>query len=84
MRESCEPYRGYAIEVHVSVSHAISFSGVQRRYTVSWAIYSADDAVAPVASFPERVDFVSHDGAFTYGEKRARAFIDCTLACNSA
>jgi hypothetical protein len=83
MHQSCKPYRGYAIEVRVVPSHVIAFSGMQRRYAVSWSIYSTDDGIAPVASFPERVDFISHDGAFLYGEKRAQAFIDCMLACES-
>jgi hypothetical protein len=83
MHQSCKPYRGYAIEVRVTPSHVIAFRGMQRRYAVSWSIYSADDGIAPVASFPERVDFISHDGAFLYGEKRAQAFIDCMFACES-
>ena len=84
MRNSCEPYCGYTIEVHVSTSHAISLSGIQRRYyKVAWSIYSVDDAVAPVASVPERVDFISYDGAFNYGEKQAREFIDSKSACDS-
>ena len=37
MRRPCEPYRGYSIEVRVTVGQAISFSGVQRPYTVSWS-----------------------------------------------
>ena len=45
--------------------------------------YPVDDAVAPVASVSERVDFISFDGAFNYGEKRAREFIDSKLACGS-
>jgi hypothetical protein len=81
MRQSCEVYRGYAIEVRVAANHALSFSGIQRRFTVSWSIYPSDDLPATVESFPERHDFISHDGAFDYGEKRARAFIDCKLAC---
>ncbi|MFC0398795.1 hypothetical protein [Paraburkholderia rhizosphaerae] len=85
MRQSCKPYRGYVIEVQIEsvARHAVSFSGMQRRYAVSWSIYPDDDAVAAVASFPESVDFISEDGAFRYGEKRAQAFIDCTLACES-
>ena len=46
--------------------------------------YPVDDAVAPVASVSERVDFISFDGAFNYGEKRAREFIESKLACESA
>jgi hypothetical protein len=46
----------------------MSFSSVQRQYTVTSSINFGDDAVAPIASFPERLDLISHDGAFDYGE----------------
>jgi hypothetical protein len=80
MRKSCQPYRGYAIDIQISPSRVLWFTGVQRRYSVSWSIYSASDAVAPVANVPERVNFLSDDSAFSYGENRAHAFIDCLLA----
>jgi hypothetical protein len=83
MRQSYKPYRGYVVEVQIVPKNAVSFSGMQRRYAVSWSIFTDDEAVAAVASFPESVDFISVDGAFRYGEKRAQAFIDCTLACES-
>jgi hypothetical protein len=73
-------YRGYAIEVRVAVSHALSFSGIQRRYTVSWSILPRDELLATVESFPERLDFITHDGAFDY-EKSGR--VDCKLAFES-
>ena len=81
MRQSCEPYRGYAIEIQITPNRVLSFAGIQRRYNVSWAIYSATDAVAPVANFPERVNFLSDEAAISYGESRAHAFIDCLWAC---
>ena len=81
MHQSCEAYRGYAIELRVAVSRALSFSGIQRRYTVWWAVCARDGLLATVESLPERLDFVFPDRAFDYGEKRARAFIDCKLAC---
>ncbi|GAB7522519.1 hypothetical protein PBS_15030 [Paraburkholderia sp. 2C] len=80
MRQSCKPYRGYAIEVQLSPSRVLSFAGLQRRYAVSWSIYSANDAVAPVANFPERVNFLTDEAAYRYGEDRAHAFIDCLMA----
>jgi hypothetical protein len=81
MRQSCETYRGFAIEVRVAASHARSLRGIRRHYTVSWSICPRDDLRATVESFRERLDFISDNGAFDYGEKRARAFIDCKLAC---
>lgn len=80
MRQSCEPYRGYQIDVEVKITFSLSFTGVQRRYTVLWFIYASDAQVAPVASFPENVDFISESAAAEYGLRRARAFIDC-MAC---
>jgi hypothetical protein len=34
---------------------------------------------APIASFPERVDFMTETDAFNYGERKARTFIDGTM-----
>lgn len=82
MRQSCEPYRGYQIDVEVKTTFSVSFTGMQRRYTVLWFIYACDDQVAPVASFPESVDFISEGAAAEYGLRRARAFIDC-MACQT-
>lgn len=80
--QTCAPYRGYRIDVQVTPSQSIAFSGVQRRYTVLWSIFSYDETAQP-ASFPETVEFLSRDAAFRYGEKRAHAFVDCTLSCGS-
>jgi hypothetical protein len=80
---TCTPYRGYRIDVQVTLSQTIAFSGGQRRYTVFWSIFSYDEEAAPVASFPESIEFLAQDAAFRYGEKRAHAFIDCTLSCES-
>ena len=81
MHQSCEQYRGYAIEVKVKAGKAPSITGIQRRYTFSWCIYSASDAVALVAKFPERVSFLSGEDAFQYAENRARVFIDSLKNC---
>ncbi len=80
MRQSCEPYRGYQIDVEVRTTFSLSFTGMQRRYTVLWFIHACDEQAAPVASFPENVDFISESAAAEYGLRRARAFIDC-MAC---
>ncbi|MEM5292223.1 hypothetical protein ACFQ3P_41970 [Paraburkholderia sabiae] len=77
MRQSCEPYRGYQIDVEVRITFSLSFTGVLRRFTVLWVIYACDDQIAPVASYPENVDFISESAAAEYGLRRARAFIDC-------
>ncbi|WMY11059.1 hypothetical protein [Paraburkholderia phenoliruptrix] len=82
MRQSREPYRGYSIAVEVKTTSSISFTGIQRRYTALWIIYSNDSQLAPVASFPEKVDFESEDAALRYGQKRARAFVD-GMGCHS-
>ena len=81
MYQSCAQYRGYAIEVQVKAGNALSITGVQRRYSVSWRIYSAGDAVAPVAKFPERVSFLSGEDAARYAENRAHVFIDSLKTC---
>jgi hypothetical protein len=79
MRQTFEPYRGYSIEVRVTREQVIASAGT-RYYTVSWLIRPENDTAAPIVSFPESADFVSHEIAFHYGENRARAFIDFLLA----
>lgn len=74
-----KPYRGYKIEVRVTPGNSFSFSGVERRYTVAWSIFSMKSRAAPIASFPERVDFMTETDAFKYGERKARTFIDDTM-----
>ncbi len=73
------PYRGYQIEVSVTPGNSVSFKGVERRYTVAWSIFSMKSRAAPIASFPERIDFMTETDAFKYGEKKARTFIDGTM-----
>ena len=77
MRQSCKPYRGYQIDVEVMTTLSLSFAGIQRRYAVLWVIRACDEQLAPVASFPENVDFITESAAAEYGLRRARAFIDC-------
>jgi hypothetical protein len=74
-----KPYRGYRIEVRVIPGNSVSFNGVERRYTVAWSIFSMKSLAAPIASFPERVDFMTETDAFNYGERKARTFIDGTM-----
>ena len=81
MRDSCQPYRGYPIEVRVSISPVISLSCMPRRhYKVSWSVRSVDDAATSVTSVDEQTDFISYCGAHDYGERRAREFVDRELA----
>ncbi|WP_229517542.1 hypothetical protein [Paraburkholderia terrae] len=81
MSNLCQRYRGYTIEVRVSTSPVISLSCMPRlHYNVFWSVGSVDDAATPVTSVPERIDFISCNGAYNYGEKRAREFIDRELA----
>jgi hypothetical protein len=74
-----KPYRGYQIEVRVTLGNSVSFTGVERRYAVGWFISSMKSLGASIASFPERVDFLSETDAFRYGEQKAHTFIDGTM-----
>lgn len=75
----CAPYRGFTIDVQVTTDTVVSLGGTDRRYFVSWSILSSDDHSTPIASLPEQLDFLSPDAAFSYGERRAHAFIDGCL-----
>jgi hypothetical protein len=75
-----KPYRGYQIEVRVTPGNSsVAFTGVERRYAVGWFIFSMKSLGASIASFPERIDFVTETDAFRYGEQKAHAFIDGTM-----
>lgn len=74
------PYRGYTIEVQVSPVKSLTFHVIAPRYGVSWIISSHDPLNPLLASFPERVEFLSEAEAFRYGEKRAHTFID-SIVC---
>ncbi|MEP9325170.1 hypothetical protein PPMP20_18845 [Paraburkholderia phymatum] len=62
--------------MQAKTTFSLSFTGLRRRYMVLWFIYPFDDQIAPVASFPEKVDFASKGEALEYGHGRACAFID--------
>ncbi|MDR6449660.1 hypothetical protein J2794_005798 [Paraburkholderia terricola] len=73
-------YRGYSIDVQVTPARTLSFHGVGRRYKVSWLIKRSADPGDEIASFPERLEFMSEDEAFRYAQNRAHTFIDCMLS----
>jgi hypothetical protein len=59
------------------------FHGVGRRYKVSWIIIGNGDPGETIASFPERLEFISEREAFKYAENRAHTFFDCMLSRKS-
>lgn len=77
--QSCAAYRGYSIDVEVTANNVVSLSGRELRYSVSWSIISLHVLSTPIASLPERLEFLSPDDAFSYGERRAHTFIDGSL-----
>ena len=84
MRGLCQSYRGYPIDVRVSISPVISLSCMPRRhYNVSWSVRLVDDAATSVTSVDEQTDFISYHGAHDYGERQAREFVDRELASAS-
>ncbi|WP_148654618.1 hypothetical protein [Paraburkholderia caribensis] len=81
MPNLCQPYRGYLIEVRVSISPVISLSCMPRRhYNVSWSVRPVDDVATAATSVDVRTDFISYNGAHNYGERQAREFVDRELA----
>ncbi|WP_036001429.1 hypothetical protein [Paraburkholderia caribensis] len=80
----CASYRGYSIDVEVHANNVVSLSGREFRYYVSWSIHASDPRAAPTASFPEQLDFLTPDEAFSYGERRAHTFIDGCMSLSDA
>jgi hypothetical protein len=78
--QSYAPYRGFSINVRVTPAATLSFHGVGHRYKVSWTISSYAHPGREIASFPERLGFLSEQEAFRYAENRAHTFIDCMLS----
>jgi hypothetical protein len=73
-------YRGYSINVQVTAARTLSFHGVGRRYKVSWIVIEPGHPGKKIASFPERLEFMSEHEAFRYAESRAHTFLDCMLS----
>jgi hypothetical protein len=73
-------YRGYSSNVQVTPARTLSFHGVGRRYKVSSIIIGHGDPGKTIASFLERLDFISEREGFKYGENRAHTFIDCVIS----
>jgi hypothetical protein len=78
--ETYDSYRGYSIRVWVTAASSLSLHGVGRRYKVSWIVTRSEHPGEKVASFPERLEFLSEHEALTYAENRAHTFIDCMLS----
>jgi hypothetical protein len=81
--QSYAPYRGFQIDVFVTTGKTLCLHNAGCRYKVSWTINSSDQSAEKVASFPERLEFMSERDAFKYAEKRAHTFIDCMLSRRS-
>ena len=81
--ETYDSYRGYSIRVWVTAASSLSLHGVGRRYKVSWIVTRSEHPGEKIASFPERLEFLSEHEALTYAENRAHTFIDCMLSRKS-
>jgi hypothetical protein len=81
--ETYASYRGYSINVWVTATRTLSLHDVGRRYKVSWIVVRSGHPGEKIASFPERLEFLSEHEAFTYAENRAHTFIDCMLSRHS-
>jgi hypothetical protein len=73
-------YRGYGIHVEIDRATTLSFHGGGRRYKVCWIISSLAHPEQEIASFPERLEFLSEREALKYAENRAHTYIDCILS----
>ena len=77
--QSCAPYRGFNVDVHVITTNTVSLNGQERRYSVSWSIAWTEPTASSIDSLPEQLGFLSWDSAFSYGERRAHVFIDSLI-----
>lgn len=78
--QSYAPYREFKIDVQVTTGKTLCLHSVGRRYKVSWTISSCGQSAQKVASFPERLEFLSEQEAFRYAEgQRIRSSTACFL-----
>jgi hypothetical protein len=73
-------YRGYSLDVQVEANNVVSLSGRELRYSVSWSVISPVRGTTPTERFLERLEFLTRDEAYSYGERRARTFVDGCMA----
>jgi hypothetical protein len=67
----------------VTPSKSLCLHNAGRRFKVSWTIDSSDQSAHRIASFPERLEFISESDAFQYAENRAHTFIDSMLIASA-
>jgi len=78
--DSCQPYRGLTVRVRVAEDNALSFNGIEPRYTVSWYVHRGHFLPENViASYAEHVEFACPEEAVAYGRRRAHTFVDCAF-----
>jgi hypothetical protein len=74
--QSGAPYRGFSVDIQVTACKSLCLHNAGRRFKVSWTIDSTVQSARKIASFPERLEFISEADAFRYAEGRAHTFID--------
>ena len=78
---TCQPYRELGIHVRVDENAALSFNGVEPRYTVTWYVHKEARFLpeSVVASYAESLEFACPEEAVAYGQRRAHTFVDCAF-----
>lgn len=77
----CRPYRGLGVHVRVSENTAVSFNGLEPRFTVTWYLHTEGHFLPQnvIASYSERLEFACPEEAVAYGQRRAHSFVDCAF-----
>jgi hypothetical protein len=78
---TCRPYRGFGVHVRVHENAALSFNGLEPRFTVTWYLHAGAHFLPQnvIASYSERLAFACPDEAVAYGQRRAHTFVDCAF-----
>lgn len=79
--QTCLPYRGLGVRVRVAENAAISFNGVEPRYTVTWYVHKLGHFLPEdvIASYADPLEFAYPEEAVAYGQRRANTFVDCAF-----
>lgn len=83
---TCRPYRGLGVHVRVAENAALSFNGVEPRYTVTWYVHEENHFFPEnvFASYAEPLEFTCPEEAVAYGQRRAHTFVDCAFVVSRA
>ncbi|MDB5783738.1 hypothetical protein [Caballeronia mineralivorans] len=71
--------------MRVAENTALSFNGVEPRYTVTWSIHEEGYFLPEhvIASYTESLEFACPEEAVAYGQRRSHTFFDCAFVVSN-